>query len=252
MESFDSAGLPSGGSRLLSQSPQFSFASASSSSHTGPGGDDLSLSELYPDDHCPPERERDRQTRHNPKTRPSIAEALGFGARAPDRSENQSTLGTLEDVGEELEEEDGGAEADVTVRGNGEEAEGTRNAAQLREERLQNDLFVLRQLNGAFAVYNDALREAQAGTEVNCPCTSPNLSLSNIPDLFSSGSASPNSSSRRTRCLTNTSTFYPRQTRSRDSSSTSDGWAPRRYVFVSSSLSVPCSAVSWFFETWFL
>jgi len=176
MDSFDSAGLPTGGSRLLSQSPQFSFASASSSSHTGPGGDDLSLSELYPDDHCLLEKERDRQTRHNPKTRPSIAETLGFGAPAPDRSEDQSTLGTLEDVGEELEEEDG-AEADVTVRGNGEEAEGTSNAAQLREEKLQNDLFVLRQLNGAFAVYNDALREAQAGTEVNCPCTSSNLSF---------------------------------------------------------------------------
>jgi hypothetical protein len=171
MGSFDSAGLPSGGSRLLSQSPQFSFASASSSSHTGPGGDDLSLSELYPDNHGLPERERDRQTRHNPKTRPSIAEALGFGVPHPDRSEDQSTLGTLEDVGEELEEEDG-AEADVTVRGNGKEAEGTSNAVQLREEKLQNDLFMLRQLNGAFAVYNDALREAQVGTEVNRPCGS--------------------------------------------------------------------------------
>jgi hypothetical protein len=168
MDSFDSAGLPLGGSRLLSQSPQFSFASASSSSHTGPGGDDLSLSELYPDDHRLPEREQDRQTRHNPKTRPSIAEALGFGTRVPDLSEDQCTSGTLEDVGEELEEEDS-AEADVTVRGNGEEAEGTNNAAQLREEKLQNDLFVLRQLNSAFAVYNDALREAQAGTEVKLP-----------------------------------------------------------------------------------
>jgi len=51
------------------------------------------------------------------------------------------------------------------VRENAEEPDGTSNAAQLREEKLQNDLFVLRQLNGAFAVYNDALREAQAGTE---------------------------------------------------------------------------------------
>jgi hypothetical protein len=29
---------------------------------------------------------------------------------------------------------------------------------------------VLRQLNGAFAVYNDALREAQGGTEVSPSC----------------------------------------------------------------------------------
>jgi hypothetical protein len=183
MDSFDSAGLPSSGSRLLSQSPQFSFSSAGSSSHTGPGGDDLSLSELYPGNHGPPKVERDRQTRHNPKTRPSIAEALGFGAPALDRSEDQSTLGTLEDVGEEGEEEDG-AEADVTVRETGGEVDGTSNAAQLREEKLQNDIFVLRQLNGTFAVYNDALREAQAGTEVNRSCGS-NMLLSNHATCFS-------------------------------------------------------------------
>ncbi|KAH9998489.1 hypothetical protein BJV74DRAFT_725522, partial [Russula compacta] len=56
-------------------------------------------------------------------------------------------------------------EADVTVRVSDEDANRTGIAAQSREEKLQTDLFVLRQLNGAFAVYNDALREAQAGTE---------------------------------------------------------------------------------------
>jgi hypothetical protein len=177
MDSFDSGGLPSGGSRLLSQSPQFSFASAGSSSHTGPGGDDLSLSELYSDNHRLP------QAHQHLKTRPSIAEALGFGARPPDLSGDQSTLGTLEDIGEEGEEE-GGAEADVTVRGNSEEVDGTSNAAQSREEKLQNDLFVLRQLNGVFAVFNDALQEAQVGTEVNCSC-GPNLSLSDHVPCFS-------------------------------------------------------------------
>jgi len=171
MDSFDSAGLPTSGSRLLSQSPQFSFTSPSSNSNTGLGGTDLSLSELYPDDYRLPERDRERQTRHNPKTRPSIAEALGFGAPPPpDRSGDQGVLDVLEE-GEE-EEEEVGAEADETVRGNdadGEDADRTTVAAQLREEKLQNDLFVLRQLNSVFAVYNDALREAQAGTEVNWP-----------------------------------------------------------------------------------
>jgi len=169
MDSFDSAGLPAGGSRLLSQSPQFSFTSPNSNSNTGLGGTDLSLSELYPDDYRLPEGDRERQTRHNPKTRPSIAEALGFGApQPPDRSDDQGILDALEE-GEEEDEEDG-VEADETVRGNdGEDADAdrTRVIAQLREEKLQNDLFVLRQLNGAFAVYNDALREAQAGTEVS-------------------------------------------------------------------------------------
>ncbi len=183
MDSFDSAGLPSG-SRLLSQSPQFSFASASSSLHTGPGGDDLSLSELYPDNHRVLEVERECETRHNAKTRPSIAEALGFGAAPLDRSDDQSMLGAIEDVGEEEEEGDGGGgEADVTVRGRTEDggvedADRTSIAAQSHEEKLQNDLFVLRQLNGALAVYNDALREAQTGTEVNSSCGS-NLYLSN-------------------------------------------------------------------------
>ena len=170
MDSFDSAGLPAGDSRLLSQSPQFSFTSPSSNSNTGLGGTDLSLSELYPDDYRLPEGDRESQTRHNPKTRPSIAEALGFGAGPPpDRSDDPGMLDALEEGKEE--EEGVGAEADETVRGNdGEDADRTSVAAahaQLREEKLQNDLFVLRQLNGAFAVYNDALREAQAGTEVN-------------------------------------------------------------------------------------
>jgi hypothetical protein len=157
MDSFDPVNLLSGDSRLLSQSPQFSFNSASSSSHshTGPGGDDLSLSELYPDHRLPKTR-----------TRPSIAQALGFGAPV-DQSGDLSALGALEEEDAGDVGEDGGAEADVTVRLGGEDAEKTTvGTTQSREEKLQNDLFVLRQLNGAFAVYNDALRESQGGTEV--------------------------------------------------------------------------------------
>lgn len=186
MDSFDSANLLSSGSRLLSQSPQFSFNSASSSgSHTGPGGDDLSLSELDldPDNRNRlPTTKREPQTQtRNPKSRarPSIAQALGFGgAPLDDQSDDLSVLGALEeDVGEEgeEEEEDGAeAEADVTVRvGHGEDADKTAIAAQSRDEKLQSDLFVLRQLNGAFAVYNDALREAQGGTEASPFYTDP-------------------------------------------------------------------------------
>ena len=191
MDSLDSAGLPSGDSRLLSQSPQFSFASASSSLRTGPGGDDLSLSELYPNDRLPG---------HNPITRPSIAEALGFGTPL-DQSDDMSMLGALEEaaevaevVGEGYVEE--GTEADVTVRVSDEDANRTSIAAQSREEKLQNDLFVLRQLNGAFAVYNDALREAQAGTEVSCSC-SYYLRLSTHAGLISPPSFYPQSKAHR-------------------------------------------------------
>jgi hypothetical protein len=175
MDSFDTPNLLSGDSRLLSQSPQFSFDSASSSSHTGPGGNDLSLSELYPDNRLPKTEPPTRH--HHPKTRPSIAEALGFGAPL-DQSDDPSVLGALEEeegeegegVGEDEEGAEALAEADVTVRVGGEDANRTTVAAQSREEKLQNDAFVLRQLNGAFAVYNDALREAQGGTEVSYSC----------------------------------------------------------------------------------
>ena len=33
-------------------------------------------------------------------------------------------------------------------------------------EKLQNDLFVLRKLNGTFRLYNEALSETESGTEV--------------------------------------------------------------------------------------
>jgi hypothetical protein len=185
MDSLDSANLLSGGSRLLSQSPQFSFDSAGSSTHTGPGGDDLSLSELSLDNNnnsnSLPTTKKAPQTaagRH-PKTRPSIAQALGFGAPLEDRSEDPSVLDVLQEgeeeagVGVGVGEDEEGAEADVTVRVGDEAADivnRTSIAAQSREEKLQSDLFVLRQLNGAFAVYNDALREAQGGTEVSYSC----------------------------------------------------------------------------------
>ena len=230
MDSFDTPNLLSGGSQLLDQSPQFSFNSASSSLHTGPGGDDLSLSELYPDNRLP---KTEPQT-PNPKTRPSIAEALGFGA-PPDQSDDQSVLHALEE-GEEREEEDAGigedeesTEADVTVRGGDEDANRTSIAAQSREEKLQSDLFVLRQLNGAFAVYNDALREAQGGTEVSCSCFYWLLRVFFFLSHTTITSVSPSSSNRRTHYSTNTSISYPSPSRSSGLYSTSDGWAPRRY-----------------------
>jgi hypothetical protein len=167
----DSLELPtSGDSRILSESPQFSIGSSSHS--TGPGGDDLSLSELCLDNHPP---QRPAQARNNPKTRPSIAQALGFGA--PIVPSQDASASVLEEVGEgglgaeeELEEDDGNdgnAAADVTVRAS-EDADPTQLVARSREEKLRSDLFVLRQLNGAFAAYNDALRATQSGTEVSC------------------------------------------------------------------------------------
>ncbi len=170
----DSLESPPCGPRLLSESPQFALISVTPSSHTGPGGDDLSLSELYPNNRLP---QQPAQARNDPKTRPSIAQALGFGPPIV-HSQDASTSGVPEEEGEgrrgeeEQEGDDGNddsAAADVTVRA-GEDVDPTHLATQSREEKLQNDLFVLRQLNGAFAAYNDALRETQAGTEASrCP-----------------------------------------------------------------------------------
>jgi DASH complex subunit Duo1 len=172
MDTFDSTILPPDGSRLLSESPQFSLASASSGSHTGPGGSDLSLSELYLDNRLP---ERHSQARDNQKTRPSIAQALGFVAPLDQSDDRSGALEALEEGGEEEEgdvqgwegdnDEDSIVSADMTVRV--EDADRTRLVAQSREEKLQSDLFVLRQMNSAFAAYSDALRATQAGTEVS-------------------------------------------------------------------------------------
>lgn len=178
--------IPSSGSRLLSEPPQFSLTSVGSSSRsslqTGLGGDDLSLSELYPDNRLLPQRwQWPAQAQADPKMRPSIAHALGFGVPIVD-SQDASTTDVLEEEGdggvkeEEWEGDDGnddGAAADVTVRASEDpepDTDATHMAARSREEKLRSDLFVLRQLNGAFAAYNDALRETQAGTEVSrCP-----------------------------------------------------------------------------------
>jgi hypothetical protein len=177
MDTFDSTILPSGGSPLLSESPQFSLNSASSNTHTGPRGTDLSLSELYPDNPLP---ERRSQARHDQKTRPSIAQALGFAASLDLSDDRSGTLDALEEEGCEGEEriergregdieddEDSSVAADVTVRAADEDADRTRLAAQSREEKLQSDLFALRQINTAFAGYNSALRETQMGSEVS-------------------------------------------------------------------------------------
>ena len=40
-------------------------------------------------------------------------------------------------------------------------------AAKTREEKLESDLFILRKLNSAFDIYQDALRETKSSTEVS-------------------------------------------------------------------------------------
>ena len=64
-----------------------------------------------------------------------------------------------DEVEEVLREEDEGEEEEAQVRR-------ARKAARTREEKLQNDLFLLKKLNGAFSLYTDALLATQSSTEV--------------------------------------------------------------------------------------
>lgn len=64
-----------------------------------------------------------------------------------------------EDLRDEGDEEDGEDEEAQMRR--------ARRAARTREEKLQNDLFLLKKLNSAFSLYTDALRTTQSSTEVS-------------------------------------------------------------------------------------
>lgn len=72
---------------------------------------------------------------------------------------------------EEHEEDE--VEKDLREEGDGEDEDEeaqirrARKAARTREEKLQNDLFLLKKLNGAFSLYTDALRATQSSTEVS-------------------------------------------------------------------------------------
>ncbi|KDQ57463.1 hypothetical protein JAAARDRAFT_58075 [Jaapia argillacea MUCL 33604] len=147
MDSFESSNftLPASGSQLLSVSPLFP-----SSSNTGPGGDDLSLSELSPSYHAKPGPLRKRFSLF---ARPRDEESLDI-EDADDLVEN-----TIRAEVEAGEDEGEGEDEEVVV-----ERE-RRVVTRTREEKLQHDLFILRKLNESFAVYNEALAEAKTATE---------------------------------------------------------------------------------------
>ncbi|KAH9064259.1 hypothetical protein EDB87DRAFT_1820471 [Lactarius vividus] len=104
--------------RLLSEPPQFSLTSITPSSHTGPGGDDLSLSGLYPNNRRP------AQARNDPKMRPSIAQALGFGTPIV-HSQDASMSGVPEEERKGDDENGDATAADVTLHGRAKKSYGT-------------------------------------------------------------------------------------------------------------------------------
>ena len=133
--SADLTALPTNhATRLLSESPLMGR-----SNHL-----DLSSSDLL-SVHDLPQGDRDRNQSHTADD---------------EHDENEGTKGLREGEGEG---EDGEEEAEIRR---------ARKAARMREEKLQNDLFLLKKLNSAFSLYTDALQATQSSTEVSRYSTS--------------------------------------------------------------------------------
>ncbi|EGO25286.1 hypothetical protein SERLADRAFT_465193, partial [Serpula lacrymans var. lacrymans S7.9] len=134
------------GSHLLSESP---LLHASLSSDTGPGGADLSLSELSLND----------RPRHGGR----VEKPFRFSLLAPPAQYDDDSILS--------EFEAGGSLHSPTGDGEEQEDEGVVEQdhdtvlARMHEEKLKNDLIVLRHMNSSFALFNDALRATQTGTE---------------------------------------------------------------------------------------
>jgi hypothetical protein len=124
------------GSRLLSESP---ILLSSSESDTGPGGDDLSISELSLFD----------RTVTFQKPFSLLASSQPEGPSTPTRGD--------EDADAEEEEPNNNAEKAELEK---------RHAAKLHEEKLQSDIFILKKLNASFALFNEALQEAGSANQV--------------------------------------------------------------------------------------
>lgn len=135
------------GSRLLSE-PSLSHDSSSGLSGTGPGGNDLSLSELSLSDR--PQPGPSRKPKFSLLAQPlhqddlSDGSAVADGDYDPDATEQLDETMTQEDV-----------------------EKARKLASRTREEKLQHDLFILKKLNSAFDVYKEALRETKSSTEVS-------------------------------------------------------------------------------------
>jgi hypothetical protein len=124
---------------------------------TGPGGLDLSLSELSLDD-LP--SSSSSKTLAAP---PFDLVASSISSKTP-TSKKEEPFGTQEIQTSNEQEGLGQTETENQVQPTTPSKSQSRN--QSREERLQSDLFILRTLNGAITGYIDALKSAKDLTEV--------------------------------------------------------------------------------------
>jgi len=132
------------GSRPLSES------SVQFSSNTGPGGDDLSISEL---------------------SLSSRVFQRPFSLLAHPTQDQEPTTPT-HDVSHVLCDAEG--EYEVDSEENAEDTEKSRRlAAKLREEKLQSDAFILKKLNASLALFNETLSDTESANEVRLPLPLP-------------------------------------------------------------------------------
>lgn len=149
------------GSRLLSESPILSAYST----QTGLGGEDLSLSELSLSD---------RSSSHHFEKPFSLLAPQGPSTPAQDNSHN---------LEHDLEADDLGSDPDDLYVEHAEKD--MRNASKAREEKLQSDIFILRRLNGSFALFNEALQDTESANQVR-------LVLSLLPFILNQDWQKPN------------------------------------------------------------
>jgi hypothetical protein len=133
-DSFDITFLATG-SQLLSESPLLP-----SSSRTGHGGDDLSLSELSIPDRGSPFTLLARRPTELPTP-------------AHDDGDDELFGGDVGDTDREVPKD----EDTEKIK---------RAAARHREEKLQSDIFILKKINASFAAYNEALSDTESAHQV--------------------------------------------------------------------------------------
>ncbi|KAG1813710.1 hypothetical protein EV424DRAFT_1565043, partial [Suillus variegatus] len=110
-------------------------------SYTGPGGADLSLSELSLSD-------KDTEHFH-------LHDKPRFSLLAPTATTSQTFSPDQSRISEDDEYEEE----------NDESSENDADTTMIARDKLHSDLFVLKKLNASFALFNDALRSTQTATE---------------------------------------------------------------------------------------
>ncbi len=138
--------------------------------------------------------------------RPSIHIHVSRGVDDDDDNLHEESISDLDQADEHADDvqERVGDDEVVEAAAQDEEEEATqraeskRSVAYNREERLRQDLFVLRKLNTAFSGYNEALGDVHSGTEVSSHLASGTLARC-YPSYDVSLSAFQNSSRRQTR-----------------------------------------------------